>query len=256
MAGAKAGSKTDAGASPNEPETNEALKTTVTGILNRPCLAKINFSLNGLLVTGARLAVVARAVNEAQIRCIVVSAFTAAGQPAKGNVIEAHYDTDTHAMQFERQNYGVTSISERATIVHEATHAMFDLCAPADNATQLSIDDEAAAALAAALYVRLCENGHTGGFGMEIDGPEGQALKLADVIISETTGQEGKLTYVLTPVQTQDLRAAVAAKYMFIQYVDDDGRPTDNSGHVYTYRRKVKPGPPPRPKIITIQPPR
>jgi hypothetical protein len=219
--------------------TNPTLVATLTQILRQPCVMKINFQLNGLLVNGERFGRVAQAVSQGLIACELLADYPLPkDEIPKGGVIAAHYTTSHHVMLFERPDYAATgATSEEATIVHESTHAMFDLFAPGKNFTTLSIDDESCAVLAAALYVRLCDK-RLGGFAMEE--AEAEALKLANTMIAETNGFEtDKRTYVVTPDDAQWLRNAVAKQWGFIRTADKSGI-TDKSTAVYVYGGVVK----------------
>jgi hypothetical protein len=214
--------------------TNETLVKTVTGILRQPGLMKLNFQLNGLLVTGERLGRVAQAVEQGLIVCDTLGNYDLPkDEIPEGGVRDAHYTTKLNVMLFERQNYAASGLpSEETTIVHEATHAAFDLFAPSSKYAVLAIDDESSAVLAAALYLKLCKT-WPGSFAA--DRPSSEAWDLADLVMSETDGFADKRTYVLKHDQTQKLRAAVAAQWGFIKK-----GPADNSRAKYVYDGVIK----------------
>src|SRR4030095_10804716 len=129
-------------------------------------------------------------IGDGTIACEAVDSFKPqVGGLAPGMVTSARYDIDANTMLFSREDFGTSKVSEEITIVHEATHAIFDLFAKSKDDRTLSIDDESAAVLASALYIRLCDK-NPGNFTMFIDGPEDEALKLADKMIAETGGFE------------------------------------------------------------------
>jgi hypothetical protein len=185
---------------------------------------------------------VAKAIEEGKIECHAVDKFASQGKDelAAGMTTAARYSADLNAMMFSREDYGSKKVKEEFTIVHEATHAIFDLFANSTNERTLAIDDEAAAVLAEALYIRLCDK-PPGNFAMFIDGPQDEALKLADKMMAETGDFErNKRTYFLKPLQTEKLRNAVAIDWHFTKYIGSDGYPTDATGTKYIYNGVVK----------------
>lgn len=213
-----------------------ALINTVTNILRQPCLARMAFDLGGLEVTGARLAAVAEAITAGKIKCLTVREFASQGKNelASGMMVAARYEIKNNAMVFESESYG-NAIGEDRTIVHEAVHAIFDLNAGPKGKHNLAVDDEAAAVLAEAFYIRLC-NKPIGGFKMMVDGPQEHALNLADEILIETDSFVGKpATYTISAEQLVYLRAAIARDWNFRTFVGSDGRWTDNSKLKYVY---------------------
>lgn len=100
--------------------------------------------------------------------------------------------------------------------------------------------DESAAVLAEALYLRLC-NKPPGNFTMFIDGPQDEAMKLADRMMAETGNFErDRRTYRLWWAQTKKLRDAVARDWNFTVRKDKDGSITDARGAQYMYDGVVK----------------
>jgi hypothetical protein len=221
--------------------TNQTLAKTVTRILRQPGISKIGFDLKGLCVTGMRYSMVAKAVEDGKIECRVEDKFKPQSKDelAPGMEVVARYKAELNAMVFSRENYGANGREER-TIIHEATHAIFDLFARSANDRTLSIDDESAAVLAEALYIRLCDK-PAGNFAMFIDGPQDEALKLADKMVAETGNFErDRRTYLLKLPQIEKLRNAVAQDWHFTKYIGSDGLPTDATGSKYIYDGVVK----------------
>jgi len=193
------------------------LANTVARILRQPGLRNMGFDLNGLCVTGQRFAMVAKAIADGSIACEAVDSFKPqVGPLAPGMVTVARYDSDADTILFSRENYGTSEVREELNIVHEATHALFDLFARSKFDRRLSIDDESAAVLASALYIRLC-NKDPGTFTILIDGPQDEALKLADSLMKETHGFAQNRTYFLKPQQTEKLRTAVAQQWNLVK---------------------------------------
>jgi hypothetical protein len=222
--------------------TNQTLAKTVARILRQHGMSKMGFQLGGLVVTGMRYSIVAKAVEEGKIECRVVNEFKpqTSDQLAPGMVTVAEYKSDLNAMLFSREDYASVRPSEERVIVHEATHAMFDLFANTQDDRTLAIDDESAAVLAEALYLRLCDR-PAGNFAMFIDGPQDEALKLADKMMAETGDFErDRRTYFLKSQQTEKLRAAVARDWHFTKYIGSDGYETDATGTQYIYNGVVK----------------
>jgi hypothetical protein len=221
--------------------SSQILANTVVRILRQPGIWKIGFDLAGLCVTGQRYAMVAKAVAEGKIACEVVSKFKPqVGGNAPGMVTLARYDADLNAMLFEREDFAANKVHEERVIVHEATHAIFDLFAKSADDRTLSINDESAAVLAEALYIRLCDK-PAGAFAMFIDGPQDEALKLADKMMAETGDFErDKRTYFLRAQQTQKLRDAVAKDWNFVRTVEPGGIISDRTGSQYIYNGVVR----------------
>jgi hypothetical protein len=222
--------------------TNQKLANTVLRILRQPGIWKVGFDLGGLVVTGMRYSMVAKAIEEGKIECRVVNQFQSQvrDQLAQGMSTVARYDSDLNTMLFAREDYGSSKVSEETTIFHEATHAIFDLFANSQDDRTLAINDESAAVLAEALYLRLCDK-PPGNFTMFIDGPQDEALKLADKMMAETGDFErDRRTYFLRPPQTQKLRDAVAQDWHFVKFMGSDRYPTDSTGTQYIYNGVVR----------------
>lgn len=220
--------------------TNQTLAKTASRILRQPGIAKIAFQLGGLLVTGLKLLRVAQAIDDGTIECQTVKDLKAGPTGlAKGRLIEARYQEEINAMLFRDENYG-TAPGEDRTVVHEAVHAMFDLTTPSLNFKTLAINDESAAVLTEAIYIKVCDR-PLGGFKMVADGPQDEAWKLAGLMSVETDNFTADGPYMLTPDQTEDLRKAVAADWNFVKIPDKKGSGyTDNSTAQYIYNGMVK----------------
>jgi hypothetical protein len=217
--------------------SNQTVVATALRVLRRPGIWNIGFDLHGLCVTGQRYAMVAKAIEEGAIKCEVAGKL----DPDKGQVlaagmaIAARYVPDVHTMFFRSEDFGSVSGYQQTQILHEATHAIFDLYAKGKDTRTLAVEDEAAAVLAAALYVRLTDVVAIS-FGNFIDGSEDEALKLADKLMAETGDFErDRRTYFLRPDQTKKLRDAVAQEWNFVRRVDPDGSITDSTGVQYIY---------------------
>lgn len=183
-------------------------------------LPLINFELNGLRVTGLGYGRVRNAVEAGKISCDV-GVPQRASLPA-GNVAAAQYDPQANQFRFSRESFGSAVRSEQVSIVHEATHAQFDLAGPKQGNYVLAIDDEAAAWLAESLFARLAENNIGGTYvtGVIIPGSaESEALNLADTILAETQDLmkvKGPWPYRVRPNAVATLRTAVARDYNFL----------------------------------------
>jgi hypothetical protein len=222
--------------------TNQTLAKTVVRILRQPGIAKMGFELGGLVVTGMRYSMVAKAVEDGMIECHVMDKLPSQGKDelAPGMVAVARYKAELNAMIFSREDYGLAKVSEERTIVHEATHAIFDLFAKSKDDRTLAMNDESAAVLAEALYIELCDK-PPGNFTMFIDGPQDEAMKLAKTMMAETGNfDRDRRTYFLKPQQTQKLRDAVARDWNFTIREEKDGSITNSTGVQYIYDGVVK----------------
>ena len=217
--------------------TNRALAATVSGILRQSGLATINFQFGGLKVTGSNFTRVADAIDSGRIKCWTVSEFESQGadELAPGMIVNAQYQIKPNAMLFSSDGFGKGPGEDR-TIVHEAVHASFDLDAPLGKKTQtLSIDDEAAAVVAVAFYIRLC-NKPVGAFMMDAGGPERPALELIDRIADRSGPMPTwRGPYVFTPQDAQPIRDGAGVKWNFNKFTGKDRLETDNTGALYVY---------------------
>ena len=215
--------------------TNQTLATTVSRILRQPGMMKMDFNMHGLLVTGRFYGMVASAVEEGRIECLAVKDLPPQrpGQLAPGTLATARYTRENNRMMFESENFG-SKPSEEITIVHEATHAIFDITAPSKNHHTLAINDESAAVLAEALYIKLCGK-PKGNFDMVIGDPQYEAWNLANEMMVETESfTTGPKPYVLTRDQTKLLNDAVALLWNFTLKPEKGGY-TDDRGVRYFY---------------------
>jgi hypothetical protein len=194
---------------------NKVLAATVSKVLSHPAIWFINFEMNGLVVTGQRYRMVAQAVESGRITCEV-----GVGQSKdipSGSVTVALYDPDRDQFRFPYENFGAVGGREKLTIVHEATHAVFDLFS-AKETRVLAIDDEAAACLSTALLSRISELSFGG--GILIGSSTDEALKVADIILAETGDfQRDRRTYFVRPSTITKLRQAIAVDWNLL-----DGR--------------------------------
>jgi hypothetical protein len=220
----------------SESNTNSTLVETVTGILKETGLLRMAFKVGDLEVTGSKLKEVADAISAGSIKCLTKEEFISQGtdELAAGMTVAARYEIKNDAMVFQSQNYG-HKLGEDRTILHEAVHAMFDMQAGPRGKQNLAVDDEAAAVLTEAFYIRLC-NKPLGGFKMMVDGPQDHALRLADEVLVETENFMGKAgIYAFRPDQLNDLREAVAKDWNFRKFKGKDGLLTDNRKLRYVY---------------------
>jgi len=216
---------------------NDTLKKNVSRILRTPGMEKISFQLGPLTVTGHRLGQVAQAIDDGKIQCLTVDELKQKGPITlpKGMLIEAKYDEELNAMLFRDENYGKADGEDR-TVVHEAVHASFDLLAPRVNFRTLAIEDESAAVLTEAIYIKVC-NRPIGGFKMMAGGPQEEAWNLAGLMSVETDNFTKGGTYMLDPTQTVDLRAAIGKDWGFVKAADGS---SDDSTAQYIYNGMVK----------------
>lgn len=191
------------------------LARTVLDVLQHPGIKAINFCLNDkLTVTGTRFGVVRKKILEGRITCTVGVSQVGVleGSVARAQYVPGEGTADKLApnqFRFPHENYGTDFGHEKVTIVHEATHAIFDVFMPGDSA--LAIDNEAAAFLAAALFVRNSQ--YSFGGGLLIGGPEEEALHLADRMMTDMERFDYSGTYMLWPSDLSRLRNAVAQEY-------------------------------------------
>jgi hypothetical protein len=215
--------------------TNRILAARAAAILRDPGLMRlVGFDLNGLCVSGLRYTVVAQAIEDGRITCAAVDAMPVdpGRRLAPGTVVAALYSPEANTMYFPRETYGEASGYERSTILHEATHALFDLFAGGPEDRVLAVDDESAAVLAQAFYIRLAdETDAVHRFTMLVNGPGACALDLADAILGHTAYfQRERRIYVVRPPEAMLLRAAVAREWNLIREVMPDGTERDRTG--------------------------
>jgi len=195
---------------------SQVLAATVIRVLSHPVVMKINFELNGLLVTGMRYRVVAQAIRSGKITC-EVGTDRDPKLPA-GTVIVAEYKPNLDQFVFPREDFGTSSGSEKINILHEATHAIFDCYSGSSGTSILAIDDEAAAFFASALFLQLSDVGSR--MPVFVGSAFDEACKLSKKIL-DATGDflRNPRTYVVTPEASAALRHAVAIDYNLV----DDG---------------------------------
>ena len=215
--------------------TNQTLAATVSRILRQPGMMNMGFNMHGLLVTGQYYSMVAAAIEEGRIECLTAKDLPPQrpGQFAAGTVATARYTPSDNRMMFERENFG-SRLSEEITIVHEATHAIFDITAPSKKHQTLAINDESAAVLAEALYIKLCGK-PKGNFDMVIGDPQYEAWNLANEMMIETENFTiGPKPYVLKVDQTKLLNNAVGLLWNFTLKPEKGGY-ADDRGVKYHY---------------------
>jgi hypothetical protein len=205
--------------------TNARLASTVVKALREAEVNSINFqymgtTINGksvnFLVTGMRYSAVADLVATGRITCNLLGSSSSGSLP-KGNIVVATY-VPTSGSQggyaadqflFPSESFGEYSGSEKATIVHEATHAIHDVFLMTNC---LAIEDEATAWLGQALYMRLTPHTLSVG-GMLIGGPMDEALKVADKMLASKSRSQ---TQSLYPNDLQLLKHTIAIEYGFV----------------------------------------
>jgi hypothetical protein len=117
---------------------------------------RIDFWAHGMHVSGGGYGMVWAYIAQGWIKLRLVRLASQISADA-----EAEYDAGTHTMWFRRDTYGRTP-DERATILHESTHALRDIMASpvfskdglygSRIAGQLHFDNEAAAYIASSLF--------------------------------------------------------------------------------------------------------
>jgi hypothetical protein len=120
-----------------------AIKEEIINLLRSSEVSRINFRFNGILVNGELYSQVANAMEGAQPRVRVVS--LPQHLPAG---VTASYDPNVNVLNFKFNS--LRNVDDRALVVHEATHAGFDLA----RRRIWAGDDEACAYIAETLYHR------------------------------------------------------------------------------------------------------
>lgn len=198
--------------------TNQVLAETVKRVLMHPAIARVNFQLYGLLVTGNTYLSMLNMYSTGLVSCEV-------GVPPNpdlpdGVVRECLYVPEHHRMHFRYEQYGTTSNFEKFNIVHEATHALFDARFGTKDGHQiLAVEDEAAAWFAQAVYFRA--SGLLWDGGMLIEGQPGEplveALKLRDKLVKDSGafGLDGRICMV-SAADAIGLRQSAAAQHKLV----------------------------------------
>lgn len=202
---------------------NQVLTRTVSRILLDEAIQRVKFVLSGLTVHGFRYEMVAQAIVKGKISC-EVGVTPNPNLPADYNA-ECRYDPDHRQIRFPDEHYGSSPGTQTFNIVHEATHALFDVVYGKQGGFRtLAIDDEAAAFLAQALYSRFSPYLWNGPI------PPGQpiyeALKVADKIRFVPNAFRGDSPpYHVADADLTNLRRSIQTAYKFlggaagIQYV-------------------------------------
>lgn len=123
----------------------EPLRQRVVRLLISPTVRRINFSIMTRRIQGSGFAQIAVRLDP-MLRGRNRLDVTVATQAAN---VGASYRTNVNHFSFPRANFGTTP-AEQMTIVHEATHALLDFT----RSTNRAIDDEAAAYIAGAMFMR------------------------------------------------------------------------------------------------------
>jgi hypothetical protein len=186
-----------------------------------PAIRAIHFSLNGLLVTPLSYAAVYCALLANRITCRV--GVSQDPHLPRGFVAQAGYVPNAfnsnrdpaNQMQFQREDYGEQIDDEKCKIVHEATHASFDIFRVGQRT--LAADDESAAFLASAIF---SEVGETTMYAIMMGGPEEHAKALASKIVGSKRVQDYAgcpPCYFVSPQEAAGLRRAVSQRYGFVK---------------------------------------
>jgi hypothetical protein len=186
-------------------------------------LDKVNFQYNQFLVTGSGYQTVMLYVAGKSIKCLVepiprsadidpLSVEAAQYIPGPGD----QYNRPPDTFCFPNRSYSVTPglgvfSHLRPTIVHEATHAMFDI---ARLGMVLGADDECCAFLAEALYGQASSNLQRG----DVNSPSGAARQLAEHIVKDRENRRlpTNAIYPMTAQLFAPLRSAICAAYGFV----------------------------------------
>lgn len=158
----------------SSPQEYAALKTRILDVLRSPECRMISFAAGRFIVSGRGYAVVADAVDKGVIK-IAIGAHAG---------YEASYTPATRTFEFPHLNYGVKR-TERASIVHEATHAVIDIYwkMNAANGTALaSADEEPIAYLAGSVFYELNVRGGASFMGPMASSSTGAIERQADLI--------------------------------------------------------------------------
>jgi hypothetical protein len=169
--------------------------------------ATIDFTAHGMHVSGGGYGMVVYYIGQGWIK---LRTARLASQITSG--AEAQYDHSTHILWFPRDTYG-SRPEERASILHESTHALRDIMAsPAFRregmygskiAGQLHFDNEAAAYIAASLFY-IYDN------GVEWPVSEGDAAEIYRAANAIARGLKDKKGALVDETDFTDLRAKIS----------------------------------------------
>jgi len=203
-----------------QPTASSSIKQNVLRLLGNTAINKINFDLNGIVVTGQRFHMIANAVGDSRIGCVFPMDHSPSDPPPQpGLKILARYIFAKNQIQCPVDNYGGTDASEQLVLVHESTHAILDMFMPGK--AVLARNDEAAAFLAQMMYARLTGLVPNG----PLDSAKGQALMLADKILQDTSGR----TVTISEDDSDSLITAVKVLYGFGVSKDENGWISDRT---------------------------
>jgi hypothetical protein len=151
---------------------HRSVSSKVIAILKDPANVGINFQVGPIQVSPQRLNAIAQAIQDGCITIAVTSAVTGG------------YDATYAAAKntFTLSSAHITSITDKALIIHEAVHAICDQ----DRLTFRQALGEVAAYTAQALYYRLHESDYTKRIGVseaKMDEVFKTAFALADAIL-------------------------------------------------------------------------
>jgi len=192
---------------------NQVLAGTVMRIIRDPWISKVRFTLGEFSIFDWQYERVAMAIARGKITCEV--GVKPNRELRSGLATECRYDPETRQLQFPDEQYGSSSGRQRFSIVHEATHASFDIqYGNGEGKEFLAIDDEAAAWLAQSVYMRSSPYFWDGPI---VPGdPIELALMLADKIMAVPNYRDqGSPPYSVPPADTIALKQSVAKIYSF-----------------------------------------
>ena len=226
---------------------NQDLVNTALEVLREPNIWKINFQLNSLLVTGHRFSMVARAIEQGSIsiKKADLNSATPSQRDADRKLTAAQY-RDDHTIYVPHTGYGQAAndtpieknkaAHEKSVIIHEATHAMFDLFAPSKDYRTLIVHDETSAILAQAFYIKLGDHQDAKhDFIRRIDGSGDHALNLVENVVNEP-GYSPNSTYIFKDsLRLQQLQNAVRSDYDLVVKTDKNGFISDSRNAQYIY---------------------
>ncbi len=158
----------------SSPEEYALLRQRIDAILRSAECRAMNFTIGPYLVTGNGYTTVAGAIAAGTITLAIAEA---AGY-------EASYTPATRTFTLPRVDYG-TRRTERAAIVHEATHAMIDIYwgMNSDNGSSLAAPvEEPIAYIAQSVFRELSERAGSSSTGPAVSHPTGEIERQATLI--------------------------------------------------------------------------